>query len=526
MNFLNNLQINRNQLVNMVVDQRTGTQPATPVEGQMYYDMDTSDMWYWDGTWVQFGTGGGSVVAVTGSDGVQSSGGTSPDISLDFAGLTTTNQIVGGDIIGFYDLNLTNHGGRTLTNFLLDIDGLLNHDNLLNGAGNKHIDHSTVTITAGSGLSYSTGGGDITASSTIDLNINELGVAAIAAGDFVPFWDITATATNKKLTFANLEGAISHANITGKVANEHIDHTSVTITAGSGLAYSVGGTDISADATIDLDINGLTAGTLADADVIAFYDVAGSPGNYKYTIANLRTAMQTGIDLTFGTAGDSGTGSVSTSQSLTVQGTANQLTTTASGQAITVAFTTNVTTPGDLTVTGNLVVNGTTTTIDTETLQVEDPLISMGRLNTSTDAVDLGIYWTYGATPNYGGIFRDVSNTTDGKPITFYEAGTIEPTTSVTFATLSNVRFATVKDGTWEGAAIGDTYISSASTWNAKQDALTFGIADTNAVQVNDASVANGQFPRWTATGLEGLTQGEMQTALNVEEQIILLMLP
>jgi hypothetical protein len=37
-----------------------------------------------------------------------------------------------------------------------------------------------------------------------------------------------------------------------------IDHTAVTITAGSGLGYSVGGDDISASATIDIDLTGLT----------------------------------------------------------------------------------------------------------------------------------------------------------------------------------------------------------------------------------------------------------------------------
>jgi len=35
------------------------------------------------------------------------------------------------------------------------------------------------------------------------------------------------------------------------------------------------------------------------------------------------------------------------------------------------------------------------------------------------------------------------------------------------------------------GTVIGDTYISSASTWNSKQDALTFGIENTNTVTID-----------------------------------------
>ena len=43
------------------------------------------------------------------------------------------------------------------------------------------------------------------------------------------------------------------------------------------------------------------------------------------------------VDVEFGTAGDSGTGTVNTSQSLTISGTANEIVTSASGQGITIA---------------------------------------------------------------------------------------------------------------------------------------------------------------------------------------------
>jgi len=65
---------------------------------------------------------------------------------------------------------------------------------------------------------------------------------------------------------------IDHDNLVGFVANEHIDHSSVVLTAGEGIA---GGGDITASRTFDLDIDGLVeeAGIDTTADFVAFYDV-------------------------------------------------------------------------------------------------------------------------------------------------------------------------------------------------------------------------------------------------------------
>lgn len=55
-----------------------------------------------------------------------------------------------------------------------------------------------------------------------------------------------------------------------------------------------------------------------------------------------------------------------------------------------------------------------------------------------------------------------------------------------------------------------DGNIASASTWNGKQDALTFGIANTNAVQINSADVADDEYARFTASGLESRSTSEV----------------
>lgn len=62
--------------------------------------------------------------------------------------------------------------------------------------------------------------------------------------------------------------------------------------------------------------------------------------------------------------------------------------------------------------------------------------------------------------------------------------------------------------------------------WNLTEDGTNFknilhsgnvGIANTNIVRVDDAAVLSGEFPRWTANGLESLTQTAMRTALGVD---------
>jgi hypothetical protein len=69
-----------------------------------------------------------------------------------------------------------------------------------------------------------------------------------------------------------------HDTLTNVDSNEHIDHTTITLSAGIGLT---GGGTIAANRTFDLDINGLTADGTPDtaADYVATYDA--SAGTHK-----------------------------------------------------------------------------------------------------------------------------------------------------------------------------------------------------------------------------------------------------
>jgi len=151
-----------------------------------------------------------------------------------------------------------------------------------------------------------------------------------------------------------------------------------------------------------------------------------------------------------------------------------------SGTAITIGHGTSETTIGDnLVVTGNLTVQGDTTTVNTATLSVEDPLVVVGSGNNSSDSVDLGLYGLYdtsGSQDLYSGLFRDASDS--GKWKLFKDLQT-EPTTTVNTS------------GT--GYAVGTLVanLEGTVTGNASGLSSTLAVSSggTNATSFDDKSV-------------------------------------
>ncbi len=84
----------------------------------------------------------------------------------------------------------------------------INHDALTNFVANEHIDHTSVSILAGIGL---TGGGNITASRTIDIDIPSLTEDTSPLGsDYLLSYD-SSTTTHKKILISNLPSIIEYA---------------------------------------------------------------------------------------------------------------------------------------------------------------------------------------------------------------------------------------------------------------------------------------------------------------------------
>jgi hypothetical protein len=156
----------------------------------------------------------------------------------------------------------------------------------------------------------------------------------------------------------------------------------------------------------------VTAGTYGGATQVPTF-VVDSKGR-------ITSAANVSISTTLNIAGDSGTDAVAlASDTITFKG----------GDGITSAVTAANTTvildldntvvrtsgaqsiAGDLSVTGNLVINGTTTTVNTSTVTTSDSLIKLANNNTAGDTVDIGFYGTYNATgQKYAGLVRQAGS--------------------------------------------------------------------------------------------------------------------
>jgi hypothetical protein len=131
-------------------------------------------------------------------------------------------------------------------------------------------------------------------------------------------------------------------------------------------------------------------------------------------------------------------------------------------------------------ISGNLTVGGTTTTVNAQDLVVEDPLIYIAEGN-SSNVVDVGIVGSFNnGTYQHTGLVRDAS---DNKWKLF--AGvTDEPTTTINFA-----------QGSLDTLAVGTVEATSATIGDVSNTELQYLNGVTSAVQTQlDAKVAKSEF--------------------------------
>jgi len=182
----------------------------------------------------------------------------------------------------------------------------INHDSLTGFVSDEHFDHTGITIgtAATSGLN---GGGAISGSLALVLAVDRLtAVTTLQTTDYFPFYDNSGSGT-RRISYANLitelEDDINHDNLTDFVANEHINHTSVSIATAATSGLNGGGT-IASTRNLVLAVDRLTAvTTLQTTDYFPFYDNSGS-GTRRISYANflneLNGDLSVGIDMTNG----------------------------------------------------------------------------------------------------------------------------------------------------------------------------------------------------------------------------------
>ena len=87
-------------------------------------------------------------------------------------------------------------------------------------------------------------------------------------------------------------------------------------------------------------------------------------------------------------AGDSGSSSIDGGDTMTINGTSNEVVTAVSGDTMTIGLATNPTIGGDLTVSGNLTISGSQTIVNSNVTQTVDNIF---RVNSDGDAQDAGL---------------------------------------------------------------------------------------------------------------------------------------
>lgn len=120
---------------------------------------------------------------------------------------------------------------------------------------------------------------------SVKLSIPTMTAKAAAVGaDLIALSDSEAAGANKKIEVVDLSPGIDHDALANFVSNEHVDHTSVSITGVNGLT---GGGDISGNRSIGLDINGQSsASNLLGSDELMVYQ-ASDGLNHKVSVAAL-----------------------------------------------------------------------------------------------------------------------------------------------------------------------------------------------------------------------------------------------
>lgn len=271
------------------------------------------------------------------------------------------------------------------------------------------VNNNTITITAGNGISFASGDGAFTLNQSSDETIADIAVdlneltakTTIVQADSIAIIDSEDSNASKKITLSNLEDEI-FGNVSGDatiaaggaltIANDAIDlgmlnDGALSVTASGDVA---GQAALSADAVqiaLTIQSNAVENSMMADDSVDSAEIVDGAIDPVHFSAATktaISGALSSDAVASLGANIVSGSSLSSTSQG-TVILTTNGVAATAVDLGL---ETSDSPTFANLTVTGDLTVEGSRTELQVDNLNVEDPMIL---LNSGSTGADTGI---------------------------------------------------------------------------------------------------------------------------------------
>ena len=335
----------------------------------------------------------------------------------------------------------------------------------------------TLTVAGGSGISTSATGTTITVAGD-DASTSSKGVASFSSDDF----SVSSGAVTR------LSGTLTNAQLAGSIANSKLSNSSVSF---GGVSLALGASDATPAFNLSDATNYPTSslsGTITNAQL------AGSIANSK--LANSSITVSDGSNTTATALGGT----------ITFSGTSNEVDVAESSGTITIGLPNDVTIGQNLTVTGDLTVNGTTTTVNSTTVTIDDPIFTLGGDSApgSDDNKDRGIEFKYhdGSSARVGFFGYDDSNTaftlfteatnssevfsgTVGNAIFNQITGTLQTAAQSNITSLGTLTTLTVDDVTINGKSIS---ILGSATDLVSMQAGTNG---TLAITTNDTDGAN-----------------------------------
>ena len=251
---------------------------------------------------------------------------------------------------------------------------------ILGDAGGDDGDSDTITLNGGDNITITN-----TSTSAISVSLD----SAVSTG---------SVETTGNITVGGAADITGNANVGGNLGIDgslDIDDTTDSTTNATGSFTTSGGIGVAKSVTIgqNLDVEG-------SANVAGNFGVDGSLDIDDTTDSN---ANNTGSIVTAGGIGVAKSATIG--ENLKVEGT-SYLT-------------------GTVTIEGNLDVQGSTTTVQSTVVEIDDNMLSLADNQTATDSLDTGFYGSYGnsSVTQHFGVARDASANT----VVVFNGHTTEP---------------------------------------------------------------------------------------------------